>query len=35
MTGNGYAATSTQAADPQTASGQNWLERLQGTITVA
>jgi hypothetical protein len=25
MTGSGYAATSTQASDPQTASGQNWI----------
>ena len=33
MTGSGYAATSTQASDPQTASGQNWLNG-SSTITV-
>ena len=31
--GAGYAATSTQAADPQTASGQNWLNG-SNTITI-
>ena len=33
ITGSGYAATSTQANDPQTASGQNWLNG-SSTITV-
>ena len=34
MTGSGYVATSTYAADPQTAPGQNWLNGTSGTITV-
>ncbi len=34
LTGNGYAATSTQAADPQTAAGQNWLDGTSNTITI-
>jgi len=33
IAGSGYAATSTQASDPQTASGQNWLNG-SSTITV-
>jgi hypothetical protein len=33
LTGSGYAATSTQASDPQTASGQNWLNGAN-TITI-
>ncbi len=32
-TGAGYAATSTQATDPQTATGQNWLNG-SSTITI-
>jgi hypothetical protein len=32
--GSGYAATSTQADDPNTASGQNWINGQDGTITV-
>jgi hypothetical protein len=33
-TGSGFAATSTQAADPETASGQNWINGQTSTITV-
>jgi len=33
IAGSGYAPTSTQASDPQTASGQNWLNG-SSTITV-
>ena len=33
VAGSGYAATSTHAGDPQTASGQNWLNG-SGTITI-
>jgi hypothetical protein len=33
-TGAGYAAASAHATDPQTASGQNWLNGATSTITV-